>query len=128
MCLAETDRRSEGDDGQSPNEHRHRQVPKASTHLAQMIAVDTSVWISAFRAAGGRYAQHLRELLDRDEVCLPIPVRIEILAGAGAGDVVRLHRVLAALPVLYPAERTWETVESWLSVASRAGHRFVFAG
>jgi predicted nucleic acid-binding protein len=65
-----------------------------------VIAVDTSVWIDFFR---GRtpVVEKLAALLDRDQVTLPVPVRIEILSGARKAEGPRLRRLLSALPVLY---------------------------
>ncbi|HVT17612.1 MAG TPA: PIN domain-containing protein [Thermoanaerobaculia bacterium] len=89
-----------------------------------MIFVDTSVWVAAFRAGDGLEARTLRHLLDQDEVGLPIPVRIEILAGASSEDRTRLRKALSALPVYYPGAATWRLVDSWLAPAASAGKRF----
>lgn len=89
-----------------------------------MILVDTSVWIEAFRSGDGPEARDLRELLDCDAVSLAAPIRVEILAGASAGEQDRLRRVLAALPNWMPEPSTWALIESWLPQASRAGLRF----
>jgi predicted nucleic acid-binding protein len=88
-----------------------------------VIAVDTSVWIDFFR---GRLAavEKLSLLLDRDEVVLPVPVKIEILSGARRAEVQRLNRVLSALPVLYPTEKLWKRMENWVTAGSGAGQRF----
>jgi predicted nucleic acid-binding protein len=88
-----------------------------------VIAVDTSVWVDFFRGKKP-VAERLLALLDTDEVALPVPVRIEILSGAGKGDQVRLARVLSALPLLTPTEATWTRMEQWVGAASAAGHRF----
>lgn len=92
-----------------------------------MIVVDTSVWIAAFRSATSSEAEHLRHLLDSDEVALAAPVRVEILSGASAQDRVRLRRSLSALPIFYPGEATWSLVDSWIERAAAAGYQFGFA-
>jgi len=88
-----------------------------------VIAVDTSVWIDFFR---GRQpvADRLAAALDRDELALPVPVRIEILSGARRAERPRLARLLSALPVLFPSDETWHLMESWVSTGAAAGHRF----
>ena len=89
-----------------------------------MICVDTSVWVSAFRHGDGLEATSLGQLLDDDAVCLPAPVRVEILAGASQRNFASLRRVLSALPVLYPTEMTWPRIDTWLERAVSAGERF----
>lgn len=88
-----------------------------------MIAVDTSVWIDFFR---GRQpiAERVLAGLDRDELAIPIPVRIEILSGARRTERPRLARLLAALPVLSPSDQTWRRMENWVVAGAAAGHRF----
>jgi predicted nucleic acid-binding protein len=92
-----------------------------------VIAVDSSIWIAALRNNASNEAGHLSALLDQDEVVLPIPVRVEILTGARRRDLPVIGDALAALPVLYPAERTWDLIETWVERAARAGERFGFA-
>ena len=91
-----------------------------------MIVVDTSVWITALRTATSREAQVLQQLLDADEVALPLPVRLEILGGASAPDRKRLRRALSALPVLYPTDETWRLLDGWVERTAAAGQRFGF--
>jgi predicted nucleic acid-binding protein len=88
-----------------------------------VIAVDTSVWVDFFR---GRQpaAGKLLQLLDTDEVALPVPVRIEILAGARKSEQARLARVLGALPLLTTTDATWQRIESWVVTGGAAGQRF----
>jgi tRNA(fMet)-specific endonuclease VapC len=88
-----------------------------------VIAVDTSVWIDFFR---GRQpvADRLAAALDRDELALPVPVRIEILSGARRAERPRLARLLSALPLLSPSDETWRRMESWVATGAAAGHRF----
>lgn len=92
-----------------------------------MILVDSSVWISALRQRDAAEAEPLRELLDRDEVALAMPVRLELLGGASRKDRGELRRLLSALPLWTPAESTWWLVDSWLPPAAEAGERFGIA-
>ena len=89
-----------------------------------MIVVDTSVWVSALRQSATPEAKCLQRLLDADEVALPVPVRTELLSGASKKDRARLKRALSALPVLYPADDTWATIDRWVETAGEAGERF----
>ena len=89
-----------------------------------MIAVDTSVWVAALRKGDGREAVVLRELLDADEVLLPIPVKIELLSGTSKRHRAALAMGLEALPVAYPDDGTWRTLVEWTGHASDAGVAF----
>jgi predicted nucleic acid-binding protein len=89
-----------------------------------MIVVDTSVWVSAFREPSGEDARILKTLIDADEVCLALPVRVELAAGLGAVDRARLRRGLRALPVAAPTDATWTLIERWSDRAADAGQRF----
>jgi len=88
-----------------------------------VIAVDTSVWIDFFRGRAPT-AEALAALLDRDDVALPVPVRIEILSGARKVERPRLGRLLSALPVLHPTRQTWERIETWVTSGAASGHHF----
>ena len=89
-----------------------------------MIVVDSSVWIAALRSASGQDAIVLRSLLDADEVALAVPVRTELLMGARTGEREKLGEALKGLPLLYPTDDTWRTIDRWTSQASRKGQTF----
>jgi len=89
-----------------------------------VIAVDTSVWVSALREGTGSTASTLKALLDADEVVLPLPVRLELMAGVARTHRSALRRALTGLPVVFPTEQTWRMVEQWLEPAADAGFRF----
>lgn len=89
-----------------------------------MIAVDTSVWVAALRDSGSREGVVLRELLDADEVLLPVPVKIELLSGASRRDRATMAAGLEALPVAYPNDDTWRMLVDWTGRASNAGVAF----
>ena len=89
-----------------------------------MIVVDTSVWVAALPHASGSEAEVLHQLLDADEVALAVPVRVELLSGASRSDRPRLRRALSALPLLFPTDDTWATIDRWVDRAGDAGERF----
>ena len=89
-----------------------------------MIVVDTSVWIAATRNPSSELATILDGLIDADEACLALPVRLELLSGLGARDRGVLRRGMAALPVAVPTDVTWNTVERWIESSGDAGQRF----
>jgi predicted nucleic acid-binding protein len=89
-----------------------------------VIAVDTSVWVSVLRDSESPAASTLSALLDADEVALPLPVRIELLAGVAAKDRAGLARALAGLPVIRPEDETWSVIEQWTVRAAQAGYHF----
>ena len=89
-----------------------------------MICVDTSVWVAALRAGDSAAGHRLDELLDRDEVGLPVPVRVELLSGVSRAQGPRLRRALSGLPVLFPTDATWRRIDGWVARAGPKGHRF----
>lgn len=88
------------------------------------MAVDTSVWVAALRQPGSEEADILRGLMDADLVAMPVPVRTELLIGAGGRTRDRLARTLAALPMIYPTDETWHTIDAWTATAREHGERF----
>lgn len=66
----------------------------------------------------------MASLLDADEVCLAVPVRIELMSGVSAKDRSALKRALSALPVLYPTDDTWRLLDTWTEKTSKAGQHF----
>jgi predicted nucleic acid-binding protein len=92
-----------------------------------MIVVDTSVWVDALRQPAGRSAVTLARLLDADEVALPLPVRMELMAGVSRGQRSALRRALTAVSVLMPTEDTFSTAEVWIAPAADRGQRFAIA-
>ena len=82
-----------------------------------MIVVDTSVWIAALRKDGPEAAT-LRQLLEADEVLLPVPVKIELLSGTSKRDRDKLRSGLSALPLAYPTDETWRLMDGWTDRAA----------
>lgn len=92
-----------------------------------MIVVDTSVWVSVLRptkSGQSRYAKAFAELLDADQVILPVAVRTELLGGVRSLHRVALRRVLTALPVAYPTDDTWRQMDAWAIFGAERGHSF----
>jgi predicted nucleic acid-binding protein len=44
--------------------------------------------------------------------------------GARQADRPALERGLIGLPMLYPSDETWKTIDRWTARASRGGHTF----
>ena len=89
-----------------------------------MVVVDSSVWVEFFRGRDLRLVEQVASLLDRDEVALAAPVRLEILLGASNKELPLLRRVLSALPLLLPSAELWDKLDLSVERARRAGQRF----
>ena len=89
-----------------------------------MIVVDTSVWVHSLRDPRAAATVTLKKLIDLDEVCLALPVRLELVSGIRTADRASFRRTLTALPVAVPTEETWLLMERWVDQAADAGHRF----
>ena len=89
-----------------------------------MICVDTSVWVAALRDRDSPQGRHLDTLLERDEVALAVPVRVELLSGASRVDRPRLRRALSGLPIFLPTDATWTRIDQWVEQAGERGQRF----
>ena len=89
-----------------------------------MICVDTSVWVAALRDRESAAGRQLDALLERDEVALAVPVRVELLRGASRADRSRLRRALSGPPVFLPTEATWARIDRWVEAAGERGQRF----
>ena len=89
-----------------------------------MIVVDTSVWVASFRDPKGTAAATLKSLIDADEACLALPVRLELSAGLAPAERTRFRRAVTELPLAVPTEDTWRLVERWIDDAADAGQRF----
>jgi predicted nucleic acid-binding protein len=87
-----------------------------------MILVDTSVWIAARRQP--LLAETLRQLIDADEVTLPLPVRLELLAGTAPHQRKEFRRSFSSIPVMHPTEETWQQISDWIALATDKGERF----
>jgi predicted nucleic acid-binding protein len=89
-----------------------------------VIVVDTSVWVAALCDPASPAAATLGSLIDADEVCVPLPVRLELMAGLRPDTRAAVRRALSALPVVVPTDETWRIVERWIETVSAAGQRF----
>ncbi len=87
-----------------------------------MIVVDTSVWVAARRKADVR--DRLNQLIDADEVGLPLPVRLELLSGTPKLDRKAFTRGFGALVQMWPTDETWQRIPAWIERAADAGQHF----
>ena len=91
-----------------------------------MIVVDTSVWIASLRGIEPQ-SKILKSFLDADEVALPVPVRIELLARISRGERARVERALTGLPICAITDGTWAIVRGWVGPAADVGHTFTIS-
>ena len=64
------------------------------------------------------------QLLDADDLAVPLPVRIELMGGVARKHRAAFRRTLSALPVLRPTDATWQLIEKWIEPAAVKGFRF----
>ena len=102
----------------------HPAIEAAAGEGVAVIAVDTSVWVSALRSREAPEAATLSALLDAGEVMLPVPVRLRSPARSLARASCSSPPRALALPVAYPSDDTWALMDTWASKAADAGHRF----
>ena len=89
-----------------------------------MFCADTSVWIQALLDRASPFARHFAEVVEADEIAVPAPVRIELLAGAPRRDFAALVDGFTGMAGLVPGHATWDLVEGWVGKAVAAGQRF----
>jgi len=87
-----------------------------------VIVIDTSVWIAAKRDANVRAV--LQALIETDEAALPLPARLELLAGTPRKDRRAFLNSCQGVAQVVPTEQTWKPLPGWIEQAADAGHRF----
>lgn len=87
-----------------------------------MIVVDTSVWIAAKRDAKVRAV--LQALIEADEAAMPLPARLELLAGTPRKDRRAFLESCQGVAQVVPTEETWGPLQPWIERAADAGHCF----
>ena len=104
--------------GSGPQQTQARPAPQA----ANMIVVDTSVWVSVFRSRRSAEAGRFATLLDADEILLPAPVRTELLGGVRSADRQTLRRILTRISSESP-QSILSAITGSILVARRAGNQ-----
>ena len=87
-----------------------------------MIVVDTSVWIAAKRDTGVRTV--LQALIEADEAAMPLPARLELLAGTPRQDRRAFLKSCQGVSQVSPTEETWGPLHGWIEQAADAGYCF----
>lgn len=87
-----------------------------------MIVVDTSVWIAAKRDA--KVQTVLQGLLEADEAAMPLPVRLELLAGTPRKDRRAFLESCEGVLQIVPTDETWKPLTGWIERATDAGQHF----
>jgi predicted nucleic acid-binding protein len=90
-----------------------------------VIVVDTSVWIAAKRDA--RIRAVLQALLEEDEAAMPLPVRLELLAGTPRRDRRAFLESCMGVPQVVPTDETWKPLMDWVERAADVGQHFALS-
>ena len=90
-----------------------------------MIIVDTSVWIAAKRS--DRVRAVLEGLVEADEAAMPLPVRLELLAGTPRKERRAFLASSSGVPQVVPTDKTWTPLVGWVGRAADAGEHFALS-
>lgn len=90
-----------------------------------MIVVDTSIWIASRRDEGVRAT--LESLIEADEAAMPLPVKLELLAGVPRSERRAFRESCEGILQVVPTEDTWSPLPAWIERAADSGHRFGLA-
>lgn len=90
-----------------------------------MIVVDTSVWIAAKRDDEIRAV--LEGLIEADEAVMPLPARIELLAGVPRKDRRAFQESCEGVPQVVPTDETWKPLMGWVERAADVGQHFALS-
>lgn len=92
-----------------------------------MVIIDTSVWISFFRAKPHACKNEVLQLLDDDRAGIAYPVLAELINGVRNRELAGLEQLLHALPVFYPTRKSCDMVTEMIHRSRRRGLQFGFA-
>jgi predicted nucleic acid-binding protein len=87
-----------------------------------VIVIDTSVWIAAKRDTTVRTV--LQALIEADEAAMPLPARLELLAGTPKKDRRAFLQSCQGVAQVVPTEATWGPLQPWVERAADVGHNF----
>ena len=90
-----------------------------------MIIVDTSVWIAAKRS--DRVRAVLEGLVEADEAAMPLPARLELLAGTPRKDRRAFLESCGGVPQVVPTDETWKPLRGWVERAADDGQHFALS-
>lgn len=80
---------------------------------ADLVLVDTSVWIAYFRGGDREVESNLDELIDADLIAVTPPVRLELILGCRKSQRASLMKRIDALYSLGIHDSTWELAEGF---------------
>jgi predicted nucleic acid-binding protein len=90
-----------------------------------VIVIDTSVWIAVKRDATIRAV--LQALIEADEAAMPLPARLELLAGTPRKDRRTFLETCQGVPQVMPTDETWKPLMGWIERASDVGQHFALS-